>query len=274
MLSIIRLARTVDGMTYSPADNRLTFARVTLDVSPATAAVTGTSYAGAFRDVVYDNPTLLPGDYGRTTILVDTPARALLPFEVTDSDLQLELLRHGDADGLVPSGAVLYDTPLESVGVRMVMALDPELANYLRRTYTDATVTASLTPLLEYFAAKSRLSADMQCYVNLRPDSDGTLDILIMQGGVPRLANTYPAPADADALYFILAACEAARFTIGADSTDTVSLCGDRVRRGRLMVLLRERRVRVVPVIFPPAIYRAGRDAADVPFDMVAAAVM
>lgn len=262
----IRLgAHLVDAMTYTPADNTLTHTVVPVDCP-------GQGYAEALRDAVYDNPGLLPESYDSATIVVDTRARLLLPCEVSDPLLQSQLMRASDTADVMPDDAEIIDTPLRGVDARIVTALDARLTNYLRRTYVNPDITCTLAPQIEYFAAKSRLSGNIRCYVNLRDDADGTIDIVVMNDGRPRLANSYDAPTDADALYYVLAACEVTGFD--PDSDDVINLCGDHARRERLMPMLRERHRRVMPVIFPPAIYRAGRDAQALPFDLVAAATI
>lgn len=264
----VRLGRRcVDAVTYSPAHNSMTHTCVELTDSAL-------PYVSRLRDVIFDTPGLIPSEYDSVTILTDTAVRQLLPVSVDDPQLQSCLLAESQPAGTVGATTRVIDTPLRGVEARMVSALDEEFVQFLERTYVSPVIMPGLVPLIEYFAGKSRLSPDMQCYVNLRDDADGGVDIVVMRGDMPRLANTYNTACDSDVLYYIMSACEVTGFDLTADSNDVINLCGNRERRERLMPMLRERHRRVMPVIFPPSIYRAGRDALAVPYDIIAASVL
>lgn len=260
----LRIARdSLDAITYAPDAD--TVAVMHRDVDPAAEPAT------AIADIIYDTPALMPGTHASVTVLTDTPARAIIPGAVTDTDLQRDILTLGDTAGVIPDDPAYLDAEARGTGTRFAFAIPAPLAGYLRRTYDTPLIVPALLPLVEYYCSRSHLLPDTHCYVNLRGDD---IDIVVTANGTPRLANTYAAPDDADAIYYIFAACRCAGLSSDADTRDTISLSGDRSRRERLMPLLRARHPRVMPVIFPPALYRAGADITAAPFDLTAAVAL
>ena len=53
--------------------------------------------------------------------------------------------------------------------------------------------------------------------------------------------------------------------------TDSILLSGDRDLREQLNQMLRAYHARVMPVIFPPEMFKAGREAMSAPFDLIVA---
>ena len=80
------------------------------------------------------------------------------------------------------------------------------------------------------------------------------------------MANTFHFKNPDDAVYYLLAC----RKNLGLDPyNDDLSLAGDQSIREKLMPMLRSFIARVIPVIFPPQMFKAGKDAMLAPFDLI-----
>ena len=80
------------------------------------------------------------------------------------------------------------------------------------------------------------------------------------------LANTFSFSDPMDAVYYILAC----RNRIGLDPhNDELLLSGDASVREKILPMLRTYLARVMPMIFPPQMFKSGKDAMIAPFDLI-----
>lgn len=254
---LIRAGRdAVDVVIYSPmVDNSLIYRSFAKNE-------TSGDVASRLEEVVYDNPLML-ADFRRTVLLVTGPSYTLVPSELIETDPQAGTLAYRflypDAEGSVETRA----TPFHNASI--VYGIDRRLTGFIGRTYPTATVIPHILPLMKYFVARSGRSNSPRMLVNLR---SGDADMLVVAGTNLRQAVTISFRNTADLVYHILSSARAA----GLDPlTDSILLSGDRDLREQLNQMLRAYHARVMPVIFPPEMFKAGREAMSAPFDLIVA---
>lgn len=232
-------------------DNSLIYREIPFDQAASTPLK-------AIEDAIYENPALLL-DFKRTDIVIDTPRRLLIPRGLDTASCRQAAIRQSfpDFDGEIVS------CPLTMSDASIVMGLESDLIGFLRRTFNNLHLHHRLAPLCRYFCGKSRLGNTGKMYVNLH---ETKIDLIAFGHNGLEIANTFTFHSPADALYYILA-CRSALKT-SADN-DELFICGDNEAREILTPLLREYIAYVMPVIFPSSMFRAGRDAMRVPFELI-----
>lgn len=119
---------------------------------------------------------------------------------------------------------------------------------------------------MRYFSRKTQLGNTGKIYAHITAEPPVVDIVAFGHDGALRLAVTKPVTAAADSAYWILACAREA----GLDpASDEILLCGDNAARHELMPLLRRYAGYVMPVIFPSAAFRSGRDALNAPFPLI-----
>ena len=217
----------------------------------------------ALEEAVYATPMLL-GDYAGVDVVVRTDAFITLPDEVDEANTRRAAeycMVSGESD-------TTRSDNIPALGANVAWGLDTECANFLARTFRNPRLHCHMSPLLRFFGRKTMLGNSGKVYAHF--DGNGPLrhvDIIAFgPDGQLAAAVSHPAPSDNDALYYIMAAVRYA----GLDAhTDEILLCGDASSREAVMPLLRRYAACVMPVIFPSAALRAGKEAFKAPFPLV-----
>lgn len=252
--------KALDVLIYSPSvQGSLIFRHIDL------AADQGANPVKSLEQAIYDNPLLVEGDFESVHCnLADTAALALPPgLTPAQTDLARNASRQlagamewaGESSGALPGGAVLH------------YAARPETVNFLRRTFYGITLHPLLEPLARYFGETSQRGNDRKIYVNFRR---GHIDVIALSRSETLLVNSYACATPSDAAYYILAATELGGFSRQADA---IVVAGDSDLREGATELLRRFVRRVMPLLFPSAMFTAGRDAMLAPFDLIALAL-
>lgn len=253
----IRISRqAADVMLYNPIeDNSLIYRQMELDGSDRDA------YLASLESVIYDNPLLL-SDFAKTAVVIESDSFLLLPECVTDTELQEKLLKkaHPDYD---PATSEMVIDNIPQLHSRMIFAIDGKLAGFLSRALVNPVIYHHQTPLLRYFADRRRHGNNAKMFVHLRKDS---LDVAVYGNEGLRLANTYRIATVEDAVYYILCV----RSSLELDPrTDELFISGAPNLRRQIIDNLRRFIEHVMPVIFPGVMFRAGKNALSVPFDLI-----
>lgn len=222
----------------------------------------GASGAPLLKDVeetVYDNPLLL-SDFRRTYIILDTGNALAIPSETPlQAHRMLFEAAHPDFKGEVTTSAATGG----AAGAQLLWGADGALTGFLRRTFHGASIDCHLSPLCRYFSVKPGRGNARRMVCNFRREA---VDVVALEGNRLLLANTFSYPARMDAVYYILNCAE----TLGFDrNTDELLLSGNQEVREEIVPELRKFCARVMPVIFPPQMFRAGKEAMRAPFDMI-----
>ena len=216
----------------------------------------GTTPTKAMEDVVYDNPLLL-SDFRKVYILVDTPDYVLIPDGVDEGGArEIFSALHPSWSGVVDCA----DTATRNASV--IYGVDSELNGFISRTFVGATVVPHIVPLTRYFASKPGRGNSRRMICNFRQSA---VDVIVIDGNSLLQANTFAFRTVMDAVYYILSC----RSRHGLDPyADEVLLSGDQQVREEITPALRTYISRVMPAIFPPQMFRAGKDAMHAPFDL------
>lgn len=252
-----RLALRIDEKTLHVVlfckveDNSLIYRQIPLDQA-------GPSLQKAIEEAIYDNPLLL-SDFAHIDCVVETTTFTIVPAEITDAELRRKIFN----ETFPTFDGSIIENELSELKATIIMGLDEQLVNFLRRTFNNPSILHHLTPLCTYFNRKSRLGNSGKMYAYLRPDR---LDILSFGKDSLRLANTFAFREPIDAVYYILAC----RDMLHLDpSADEMLIAGDTALRETITPTLREYLAYVMPVIFPSAMFKAGKDALNAPFDLI-----
>lgn len=250
---LLRISReAIHAVIYSIVeDNSLIYRRIVLDPNSA-------SRLQAIESVIYDNPILL-SDFRQVICVIETPELTVVPAECSsESDRQLLF------KAAFPDSDLLMEA--DETGTRnavILMGIEPDLRGFLNRTFHRVRIMSHLGALCRYFASKSGQGNNLKMVVNARQKS---LDVIVLDGHRLLMANTFEADTAENAAYYILAC----RKQLGLDQhSDELLIAGDQGAREALTPILRTYVARVMPVIFPPQMFKAGKDAMLAPFDLI-----
>lgn len=212
----------------------------------------------AIEDTVYDNPLMLC-DFRRAFMLIDTSCYTVIPSEIDDNDRAESVLKALNPlfDGIIERAETATRNAV------IVYGIERELHSFIRRTFAGITVMPHILPLVRYFASKPGRGNTRRMICNFRRSA---LDIVVIDGNCLLQANTFAFRTPMDAVYYILAS----RASHNLDPhNDEVLLAGDRQIRETVTPVLRTYIARVMPAIFPPQMFRAGKESMKAPFDLI-----
>lgn len=95
---------------------------------------------------------------------------------------------------------VQYDI-LHNNNIVVLYGVDKTSFTFLREQYADIKFHAQSSPLIEYYAAKSRLGNNRKMYVYLQT---GSLNVYAYERGRLLLANSFDCKVNADRIYYLL----------------------------------------------------------------------
>lgn len=221
--------------------------------------LSGDNYLKSLEEAVYATPELL-ADYGRTYIVVRTDSFTVVPRTLDDAAAHLCCEGACLVDDDTPTDIIVDDAEMAKVG----WTLPSDIAGFLARTFRNAPLQSHITPLIRFFSRRTAIGNSAKLFAHI----DGTsLDIIVFgPDGKLIMAVTHRIDNDTDALYFIMACAKEAGMDVIADE---ILLCGDTDRRLSLIPLLSRYASRVMPIIFPSAALRNGREAFKVPFPLI-----
>ena len=211
---------------------------------------------------VYDNPLLL-SDFRSVTVVVETSGFTLTPLSVKDEDVQRDVFQNSLPD-LAGKNFETVTNSLTNPPLNIVFAPSEKLLTFVRRTFHNPRIVSHLTPLLNYFALRRKEGNQARTFIQLRRQS---LDVVIFQGNAPALCNRFEFSHVDDAVYYVLA-CRRSVGDLDPDN-DEIYISGDLERRRDMSPLLGKFVKNILPVIFPPSLFRQAREVMDAPFDLI-----
>ncbi|MCC8117524.1 MAG: DUF3822 family protein [Bacteroidales bacterium] len=203
----------------------------------------------AFEDMIYENPLLL-SDFDRTSVLIDTTKFTIVPREITNEELREKIML-----ALYPDPKLtVVAQEIEGTDDTLLMAVDSGLLAFLQRTFLDGKIMHPIAVMAGYFSNRARQGNADRVYARVRP---GWVDVVATEGQMLRIANSFVAPTADDAAYYIMAATQTSEYNL----LDTeIMIFGDTSLRDDVMARLRPFAPKVMPLIFPSELYRAGAD--------------
>lgn len=220
-----------------------------------------TDSAGQLRsleEAVYDNPLLL-SEFRRIYCIMDTGNAMAVPSSIADEADIAKVFRalHPEFDGEVLTSATGTRNALLAYGA------GTDLTGFLRRTFHGIGIDCHLSTLCRFFASRPGTGNTRRMVCNLRQDA---VDVIVIHGSELLLANTFSFKTSMDAAYYIMAA----RKSLGLNpEADEILLSGDQHIREEITPVLRRFTCRVMPVIFPPQMFRTGKESLRAPFDLI-----
>ena len=235
----------------SVEDNSLIYREISLDS-------TTQSLQKALEEVIYDNPLLL-SDFDKVDCIIESNKFTIIPSEINNGDTQEKIFRTSfpNFDGTI------IDNNIADLNATILMGVDKEIVNFLRRTFNNPRILHHLTSLCTYFHRKNRLGNAGKMYANIH---DNHIDLLSFNKDSLQLANTFEFREPIDAVYYILACRQMLKLD---PASDELFIAGDNSMRETIAPTLREYLAYVMPVIFPAAMFKAGKDALNAPFDLI-----
>lgn len=218
----------------------------------------------ALEEAVYATPVLL-SDFGRVDVIIRTGQFLTLPAGL-DGDVSENLLEYCRLIDANDDVTAMSDNA--GPDVSMAWVADAGLMRFLARTFRNPRVLPHMAVLMRYFSSRSMLGNSGKVYVHFHQGAETrNADIMIYgTDGRPALVACRSFHTDEDALYYILASMKESGLDFRADE---ILLCGNASTRDAVMPLLRRYVTSVMPVIFPSAAFRAGRQALSAPFPLV-----
>lgn len=197
------------------------------------------------EDTIYDNPLLLQ-DFDRVDVILRSHSFFITPSAV-DDDTLTAVARHQFGS----SGKEFIINPLPNQNATFVTAADAKLIGFLRRSFFNMRLMNWHYPLCQFFGEKNRSGNSKTMWANIFHQR---IDIVALNGGSLRMANTFDCLNENDALYYIMASMKNLDFD---PKTDSVTLTGDTEIRKKLASLLREYVANVLPAILPSSVVGA-----------------
>lgn len=213
----------------------------------------------ALEDAIYSTPDIL-ADYDRVDLLIRTEAYTVVPpgmsREGAEACARITMIPGND------------DCPVVTVDrheiADVVWSAPANIMNFLARTFRNAPVKCHITPLIHYLARRASMSSNGRLYAHFAGDR---VDLIGFDAECNLIAAvTHTIASDTDALYFIMAVARQSGIDV---VNDEILLGGDASRRLSMMPVLSRYAAKVLPVIFPSAALRAGREAIKAPFPLI-----
>lgn len=249
----LRIAKTsLQVVLYNTVeDNSLVYREIALDP-------TAISPLKALENAIYENQILL-SDFARVDCVVDTDTFIVVPAEVSSVEIQEKIMVTSFPDF---EGEMMVNV-LPAQEAAIIMGLEQEIVGFIRRTFNNPRIHHHLSPLCRYFSYKSKQGNTKKMYAYLR---SGKVDLMAFSNNRLLMANTFLYRDPVDAVYYILSS----RKMLGLDaSSDELYLVGSPSEREAIAPILRDYIAFVMPVIFPSAMFKAGKDAMKAPFDLI-----
>lgn len=249
----LRLGATaLDAMIYNPMEENSLIVR-SFPIAPS-----GESRLKDIENIIYDNPLLL-NEFKKVSIIVETPDFIIVPESAGSEETLRSLLEASHPD--IAENAPLIVNPLNQFGAVIATAMNQQEHNFLSRTFFNAHIANSFVPLIRYFSSQLSEGSTTRAFVNVRSES---ADIVVMSHSRLNLVNRFRYRDAADLQYYTLAATDPT-----VNITDSICVTGSRPLRDELIRNLRQFRQQVIPLIFPSAMYTAGRASLNAPFDLI-----
>lgn len=214
---------------------------------------------GALEGCIYDNPFFLQ-DFKQVRIVAQSMRFMVVPEAVAaEHELAARAFAalYGNAEGDIVADV------LRGCGAAVVFELPAGMLPFLNRTFFNVPVRHHLSALCEHFAKVGGRSGSGRLYAYLHDDM---ADVVLFKGSGLALANTFGCRTADDAAFYILSVWNQHNLS---QATDELQLTGPRETRDEVAQRLREYVTYVMPVMYPVAAMKMGKDSMKAPFDLI-----
>lgn len=146
-----------------------------------------------FREVAWLNRP-----YRRVNVLMADKRSTFIPLEFFEDEQAETVFYHNHPKR---ENELIQYNILQKNNVVVLFGMDKSACAFLREQYPDVRFYSQSGPLIEFFAAKSRLGNSRKMYAHLRKK---TLGIYSFECGRLLLANSFECGATADRIYYLL----------------------------------------------------------------------
>lgn len=168
-------------------------------------SVTETAMAEQLAKLAAEHEWLSNG-FKRTDVIVVTEKFTLVPAALFDSSRTSDYLKFNQPVG--EQDLALNDL-LRNADARNVYAIDPRLETAIKRITASARIRHHLSPLIERNLAVHKNKAGKRAFAHVQ---QGRFDLVLTDGGILQMANTFRFQTSEDFIYFLLYSCEQLKF--------------------------------------------------------------
>lgn len=229
----------------------------------------------ALEEAIYATPVLL-SDFLSIDVVIRTQAYTIVPAGISADNAEAiaayACLTSEDGTVTIEDKTDITgrgDAAQPIHGATVMWCIGAEIYNFLARTFRNPRIQCHITPLIRFFGANTLRGNSAKVYIHIvGTGTNRAIDIVTYdRAGTLVAATTHTVPTDNDAIYYTLATAQLVG--IDTDAGDEILLCGDSAARTALMPQLRRYAPAVMPMIFPSAAFRNGREALNAPFPLV-----
>lgn len=187
----IRLS--TDGFSFSVlnplGEDGLSFYDYKIDESLSITA----NLKRTFRDVEWIS---LP--YRRVNVLMASKRFTLIPLEFFEDEQAETVFHHNHPQR---DNELIQYNILHKNSIVVLFGMDKSVCSFLHEQHPDARFYSQSSPLIEYFASKSRLGNNRKLYAYLQKEA---INVYGYERGRLLLANSFACKETADRIYYLL----------------------------------------------------------------------
>lgn len=213
----------------------------------------------AMEEVVYNHPVLLRS-FLKTYIIIESGRFTFIPKAI-EKENNNRLYTYYDFCFPDHTDQIICNE-WKNNRLFNLFGVDKNLYAFLKRTFENPVFLHQLTPLCEYFYNRSRNGNNSKMYVHLQKKR---IDIACFNTNGMLFANSFGFEDIHDAVYYILNVWEQQGFD---QENDELQLTGDKNHRQTITRITQEYIRQVMPSIFPPQLFKLGKDTLEAPFDL------
>ena len=213
----------------------------------------------SIEEMVYNHPVLLK-KFQKTYIIIQSSRFTFVPKSIEPEKDKLNVYY----DFCFPSHTdKILCNEWQRNGLYNLFGVDKDIYAFLKRTFDTPLFLHQLTPLCEYFFGRSQIGNNSKMYVHLQK---GWIDIACFNKTGLLFANSFEYGDIHDAAYYILNVWEQQGFN---QEKDELQLTGDKGPRQTITRIAQEYIRQVMPSIFPPQLFKLGKETLEAPFDLM-----
>ena len=204
---------------------------------------------------------LLQNTFKETNILVDVLHYTTVPLELFEDEQAETIYYHCCPKH--PGEIILYNI-LDRCNIVVLFAMEKSTYALLKELYPQARIFASISPVVQHLARKSRIGVHRKIYINFNRRK---MDVLVFEHGRPLLVNTFPTQGKGDCVYYALNIWEKLHLS---QEHDELYLVGSHAIKEQVAEELRAY-VRSVSIIAPSAEFNRSVAASnsEIPYDLL-----
>jgi hypothetical protein len=137
-------------------------------------------------------------DIPKLIVRLESRRYVTVPIELFDEN-RPELFYYQNI-GRYDNETILYNA-IQGTGILIVYGIDTNAYHLLTAQFPNISIVSHISPMISFFAEKSRQSGNNKMYINLNPDS---VDVMAFNHGKLLIANSYACRELSDRLYYIM----------------------------------------------------------------------